>query len=114
MDVETYRDFCLSLNNVEEKMPFSAFKSATDVLVFYINNHIFSFFDVNIFDKITLKCFPDKILELKEQYSFIENPYNMSPKYWIGINPRLADNNVLKQLTITSYNIVKEKYKKTR
>lgn len=36
MNIEDYRDYCLSLGpDVEEKLPFTAFRYAADVLVFY-------------------------------------------------------------------------------
>lgn len=35
MNIEDYRDYCLSLgNNIEEKLPFQKFKSGEGVLVF--------------------------------------------------------------------------------
>ena len=46
MNIEDYRDFCLSLGaDVEEKLPFTAFHYASGVLVFYVHGHMFSFFD---------------------------------------------------------------------
>ncbi|MBP5500432.1 MAG: MmcQ/YjbR family DNA-binding protein [Bacteroidales bacterium] len=70
MNIEDYREFCLSLGDeVEEKLPFTAFRSAGEVLVFYVHGHMFSFFDCNNFSVITLKCQPNHIEELKAQYS---------------------------------------------
>ena len=113
MNIEEYRDFCLSLgDDVEEKLPFTAFKYATGVLVFYVHGHMFSFFDCDNFSVITLKCKPECIEDLKAQYECIGNPYNESPKHWIGINPETAPDELLKELTRNSYEIVKAKYKK--
>ena len=87
MNIEDYREYCLSLGeDVEEKLPFTAFHHASGVLVFYVHGHMFSFFDCDDFSIITLKCQPERIEELKAQYSFIGKPYNESPKYWIGID----------------------------
>ena len=59
-NIEDYRRFCLSLgDDVEEKMPFKAFHNASNVLVFYINGHMFSI--------VTLKCQPERIIELRER-----------------------------------------------
>ena len=56
MNIEDYREYCLSLGeDVEEKLPFTAFKYAGGVLVFYVNGHMFSFFDCDNFSVITLK-----------------------------------------------------------
>ena len=113
MNIEDYREFCLSLGeDVEEKFPFTAFRYASGVLVFYVHGHMFSFFDCDNFSVITLKCHPDCIDELKAQHDCIVKPFNMSPKYWIGVNPKMASDALLKEFTQNSYQIVKAKYKK--
>ena len=113
MNIEDYREYCLSLgDDVEEKLPFTAFHYASGVLVYYVHGHMFSFFDCDNFGIITLKSQPERIEELKAQYECIGNPYNESPKHWIGINPTTAPNDLLKELTRNSYEIVKAKYKK--
>ena len=46
MNIEDYREFCLSLGeDIEEKLPFQKFKSGEGVLAFYVMGHMFSFFD---------------------------------------------------------------------
>jgi predicted DNA-binding protein (MmcQ/YjbR family) len=113
MNIEDYRDFCLSLGaDVEEKLPFTAFHYASGVLVFYVHGHMFSFFDCDNFSVITLKCQPEHIDELKAQYDCIVKPFNLSPKYWIGVNSETVPDELLRELTRNSYEIVKLKYKK--
>ena len=103
MNIEDYREYCLSLGTeVEEKLPFQKFKSGEGVLVF----------DCNDFSVISLKCQPERIEELKAQHGCIGNPYNESPKHWIGINPKTAPNDLLQELTRNSFEIVKAKYTK--
>ena len=56
MNIEDYREFCLSLGaDIEEKLPFQKFKNGEGVLVFYVHGHMFSFFDCNDFSVISLK-----------------------------------------------------------
>ena len=56
MNIEDYREYCLSLGtDVEEKLPFQKFKNGEGVLVFYVHGHMFSFFDCNDFSVISLK-----------------------------------------------------------
>ena len=125
MNIEDYREYCLSLSaDVEEKLPFQKFfakqsgkaerKSGEEVLVFYVMGHMFSFFDCNDFSVISLKCQPERIEDLKAQYECIGNPYNESPKHWIGIDPNAAPDDLLKKLTRNSYEIVKVKYANKR
>ena len=113
MNIEYYREYCLSLGTeVEEKLPFQKFKNSESVLVFYVMGHMFSFFDCNNFSVISLKCQPERIEDLKAQHDCIGNPYNESPKHWIGINPKTATDDLLQELTKNSYEIVKSKYTK--
>ena len=113
MNIENYREYCLSLgSDAEEKMPFTHFHSASGVLVFYVHGHMFSFFDCDNLSVITLKCQPERIDDLKAQYESIDKPYTLSPKYWIGINPETAPDELLCELTRNSYEIVKKKYKR--
>jgi len=74
MNIEEFRDFCLSLPDVTEATPFEKFsKGKFTILVFYVNGHghtgprrMFCYFNVDDFTSITVKCQPDKIAELKE------------------------------------------------
>ena len=70
MNIEDYREFCLSLGeDIEEKLPFQKFKNGEGVLVFYVAGHMFSFFDCNDFSVISLKCQPERIEDLKAQFA---------------------------------------------
>ena len=113
MNIEDLRTYCLSLgDNIEERMPFQAFKAAQGVLAFYVCGHIFCFTDINSYEVITVKCQPGRIDSLTERYDGIVAPYNMSPKHWIGINPHIVDDELLKELVANSYHLVKERYHK--
>lgn len=112
MNIEDYRNYCLSLgDDVDERMPFQAFRSASEVLVFYVHGHMFAFFDCNDYSVVTLKCQPERIDDLKERHSCIGKPYNESPMHWIGVDPAVAPDSLLRELTLNSYNIIKEKWK---
>ena len=111
MNVEEYRDFCLSLGeDVEEKMPFQAFKAAQGVLAFYVCGHMFCYFDVDRFSVVNLKCRPEAIEPLKERHPEVANPYNLSAKHWVGVDATAADSDLLRTLTRQSYDLVKEQY----
>ena len=49
-----------------------------------------------------------------ETQDCIGNPYNESPKHWIGIDPNIASDELLCDLTCNSYEIVKAKYSKKK
>ena len=105
------REYCLpSGDDVEDKPPFTTFRYTSDMLGFYVHGYMFSFFDCDNFSVVTLKCQPDGIEELKATYDCITKPFNLSPKYWIGVNAETVPDDLLLQLTSNSYEIVKAKY----
>jgi len=107
MNVEEFREFCLSLPGSSEKMPFQAFRAAQSILAFYVGGRIFCFFDIDKFDACTIKCAPDLIDELKAGYMAVGAPYNMNLKYWLSIrfNDDMPDKEI-KHWTRKSYEIV--------
>lgn len=113
INVEDLRYFCLSLgDDVDERFPFVAFKSAQNILVFYVAGHMFCYYDLDVFDVVTVKCQPDRIVSLREMYDYIVKPYNASSRHWIGIAVGQADDSVVMDLVRNSYEIVKGKYQK--
>jgi hypothetical protein len=53
---------------MEEKLPFTAFRYASGVLVFYVHGHMFSFFDCDNFSVITLDCPPEESYQLMTKH----------------------------------------------
>lgn len=109
MDIEAFRNFCLSLDGVTEKMPFG--KSTSDygrnLLVFSVADKWFCFVNIEIFDFCDIKCSPDKIPELKEQYEGIKPGYHMNKQHWISVcfNQDIPDH-ILLELVKASYDEV--------
>ena len=115
MNIEEYRDYCLSLGtDVEEKFPLVKFKNGDGVLVFYVCGHMFCFFDLNDFQVISLKCQPERIDELKAEFDCVGNPYNKSPEHWIKIVPHTSRDALTKGRIRNPYKIVKVKYNKKK
>ena len=52
MNVEEFREYCLSLPGVSEKMPFPnvADRYSRDVLCFYVGDKWFCFVNIEVFD----------------------------------------------------------------
>ena len=113
MNVEEFRDYCLSLPDVTEATPFEKFsRGKYTILVFYINSHMFCYFNIDEFSNITIKCDPTKIVELKEMYQAVCEPFNGDKRYWISVQPNLdLSDEDLKALVRQSYEIVKSKKK---
>lgn len=114
MNIEEYRNYCLSLGDVEERMPFGAFHAASGVVAFYVGGHIFSYFDADRFSVVNLKCQPERIAGLCERCDAVGKPYNGSPRHWVGVDPAVADSRLLRLLTLNSFLIVRDKYRRRK
>lgn len=111
MNIEDFREYCLSLPDVTEATPFEKFsKGRFTILMFYVNGHMFCYFNVDDFTSITVKNRPERIEELKERYAAVGEPYNGNKKYWMSI--RLGDNlddEQVMALVRESYDMVRKK-----
>jgi len=116
MNIEKFREYCLSFEGVSEKTPFGKFATRFDsVLVFYVCNHMFCMVDIDDFHYAVVKNTPEKISELRDTKYSCEQLRNMSAKYWIQLNFNgdISDSEIL-NLVNQSYNIVKAKYTKKK
>lgn len=77
MNIEAYRNFCLSLPGVEETFPFDA-----NTLVFKVAGKMFTATDVDQFESINVKCDPERAVELREEYQAVLPGYHMSKVHW--------------------------------
>lgn len=103
MNIESFRNYCLSLDFVEEGFPFGP-----DTLVFKVKSKIFAITSLNAeFLKVNLKSDPVKAIILREQYEEIQPGFHMNKKHWNTVNfeSRLSDK-FLKELINDSYKLV--------
>lgn len=110
MNIEEFREYCLSLPGTAEKMPFEKFfRGKHSFLAFYVNGKIFCYFDIDAFDRCTIKCPSSDIAVLEERYNAVESPYNGNKKHWISVrfNDDMPDSQI-KRLVAKSYDIVCE------
>ena len=77
MNIEEYRDFCLSLPGATEELPFGP-----DTLVFKVGGKIFALTDSQTFASFNVKCNPALAEELREQYDFVRPGFHMNKKHW--------------------------------
>lgn len=90
MDIESFRQYCLSLPAVTEELPFGP-----DTLVYKVAGKMFALTDINTFESINLKCDPDLAVELRERYPAVLPGYHMNKKHW---NTVLMDGSISNQL----------------
>ena len=85
MNIEQLRNYCLGKKCSTEEFPFDK-----DTLVFKVKGKIFAMVPLRKWeqgeDTITLKCNPDRTIELRERYgSIYAGPY-VSNKHWNTID----------------------------
>lgn len=102
MNIESYRDFCLSLPLSGEKTPFDSV-----TLVFTVMDKMFALTNMDCFESINLKCDPEKAIQLREEHPAIIPGWHMNKKHWNTIHlDGSLDDDFLKELTLHSYNCV--------
>ena len=108
MNIETYREYCLSLKETSESMPFD-----DKTLVFKVMGKMFALTGIESFKSINLKCDPEKAIELREKYTSVLPGYHMNKKHWntVLVNEELSDKQIL-ELTKDSYDLVVAKLPK--
>ncbi len=81
MDIIEYREFCLSLPYVEESMPFG-----DNTLVYKVGGKLFTACDIEHFDRIVVKCHPDRALVMRARYSEITPAWHFNKRHWSDIS----------------------------
>ncbi len=111
MNIEEFRDYCLSFKSVEEKLPFDE-----STLVFYVKGKMFCLADIDTFDYINVKCDPEKALMLREQYDEVIPGYHMNKKHWNSIQTtgKLSDKLIKEWINDSYYLVVAGLPKKLR
>lgn len=78
MNIEEVRDYCLSLRNSTEGMPFG-----DDFLVFKIEGKMFVCIPLDVDEPhISLKCSPEYTEQLRFHYTAVEPAWHFNKKYW--------------------------------
>ncbi|MFC2125030.1 MmcQ/YjbR family DNA-binding protein [Bacteroidota bacterium] len=81
MNIEAYREYCLSKPAVSEEFPFDE-----TTLVFKVAGKMFALTDVDSFKSINLKCDPDLALRLREEYPAVKPGFHMNKKHWNSVD----------------------------
>ena len=97
--------YCLSKKGVTEELPFGP-----DVLVFKVMGKMFALTDVDEFESVNLKCDPEKAIELREQYEFVQPGYHMNKAHWNTVEMNWdVDDQLVKSWIDDSYDLVVQK-----
>jgi predicted DNA-binding protein (MmcQ/YjbR family) len=102
MNIEEFREYCISKKGVIEETPFGP-----DTLVFKVLNKIFALTSLDTeYFRVSLKCDPDKAIELREEFDYIVPGYHLNKKHWNTVNGDVASTAQMKALTDHSFDMV--------
>lgn len=80
MNIEELREYCLSQKGAEECFPFDE-----TTLVFKVMDKMFAYVGLEPRDGefcVSLKCDPEKAIELREKYTGVVPGYHSNKKHW--------------------------------
>jgi predicted DNA-binding protein (MmcQ/YjbR family) len=78
MNIESFREYCLSKPAATEGMPFGP-----DNIVFKVEGKMFALAALDeVPPAVNLKCDPDLALELRDRYEQVTPGYHMNKKHW--------------------------------
>ncbi|GGX22114.1 MmcQ/YjbR family DNA-binding protein [Aquimarina muelleri] len=103
MDIETFREYCLSKKGVTEGFPFDK-----STLVFKVMGKMFALTGLEKTPfSVNLKCDPDRALELREQHPEVAPGYHMNKKHWNTVNfSGSLSTNLKQELIDHSYDLI--------
>ena len=102
MNVEEFREYCLSLPKVTEEFPFD-----DKILVFKVMGKMFSLANIEEFEGINIKASPEDAILQREKHEEVKPGYHMNKKHWntVSVSGTLPTN-LIKQWINDSYNLV--------
>lgn len=109
MNIEEFRQYCLSKKGVTEEFPFDE-----HTLVFKVMGKIFALSGLErLPPQVNLKCDPERAIELREEYDGdIIAGYHMSKVHWNTLMLQNLPPKLILELTDHSYDLVVTKFTK--
>ncbi len=105
MNIEEVREYCISLPGVTESFPFN------DTALVFKAGKIFAILDLSEEARgISLKCKPERAIELREQYPEITGAYHLNKQHWnaVALNGDIEPS-LIKELIDHSYYLITKK-----
>ena len=83
-EFEQIRDRCLSKLAVEESFPFD-----DQTMVWKVAGKVFAIANIEDFRGVSLKCNPERSIELREQFEGIRPGWHLNKKHWNSVSAEL-------------------------
>ena len=81
MDIAIFREYCLSLPEVEETLPFD-----DDTLVYKVSGRMFAMISISTPDHFAVKCHPDRAILLRDRYTEITPGWHLNKRHWNDVS----------------------------
>ncbi len=118
MNIEEFREYCLSLPGAEESMPWAQGRNehSRGLLVFSVATKWFCVVHVDEFDFCLLKCPPEQVEELRERYEGVRPGWHMNKRHWNSVyfNSDVSDKELFGLVRLAHETIVSKLPKKLR
>jgi predicted DNA-binding protein (MmcQ/YjbR family) len=103
LDIEKFREYCLSKPHAVEDTPFG-----DDVLVFKVGSKMFALAGLDVLPATAnLKCDPDLALDLRARYEQVRPGYHMNKRHWNTVELESGISDVdLQKMVDHSYELV--------
>lgn len=95
MDIVEFREYCLSLPDVEETLPFD-----DSTLVYKVGGRMFAMLMLEKPDHFVVKCDPERAIILRDSYPQITAAWHMNKRHWndVRFEGRLSDEALRREL----------------
>lgn len=103
MDIEEFREYCLSMPGSSEDCPFGP-----DTLVFKVKGKMFALCSISEFGDVNLKCDPIRAADLREQYEQVNPGFHMNKTHWNTVTLEGLSKAFIRDLIDHSYHLVKD------
>lgn len=77
MDIIEFREYCLSLPDAEETLPFD-----DSTLVYKVGGRMFAMLMLERPDHFVVKCDPERAIILRDRYPQITAAWHMNKRHW--------------------------------
>lgn len=96
MDIVDFCDFCNSLPNVEESLPFG-----DNTLVYKVGGRMFAAIGLDRPDHFVVKCDPERAIELRDRYEQVQPAWHFNKRHWndIYFDGLLTDSELRTEIT---------------
>lgn len=109
MNIEEFREYCISKKGITEEFPFDE-----QTLVFKVMGKMFALVALErIPSQVNLKCDPERAIALREEFDGVIMPgYHMSKVHWNTVFLENVPPELIRELVDHSYELVVSKFTK--